>query len=99
MGADQVKHLQLMTRRHVISVIKGPTSCANMLAHRLGGNFGLAVGHEHTRPGPCLPDPELVDLRAAVGVEREVAGSAGEQLGGGGVGEWHPCGLVGCELV
>ena len=24
-------------------MIKGPTSCANTLAHRLGGNFGLAL--------------------------------------------------------
>src|SRR5215470_4918787 len=48
----------------------------------------------HLVSGPCLPYPELVDPRAAFGVECEVTGSAGEQVGGGGAGEWHPCGLV-----
>src|SRR6266702_6561940 len=53
----------------------------------------------HLVSRPCLPYPELVDLRAAFGVECEVAGSAGEQVGGGGVGEWHPCGLVDGEAI
>src|SRR5437762_8098546 len=33
----------------------------------------------------CLPYPDLVDLRKAVGVEAEVAGPAGEQFGIAGV--------------
>jgi hypothetical protein len=38
-------------------------------------------------------------LRLAVGVKCEVAGAAGEQLGGGGAGERHPGGLVDGEPV
>jgi hypothetical protein len=52
---------------------------------------------QHT--GPCLPGPDLVDLRLAVGVEREVAGPAGQQLGGGCVHQGYPCGFVDGEAV
>ena len=48
---------------------------------------------------PLLPDPELVDLREAVGVQGEVAGPAGEHLGIAGVGERYPGGLVYGQVI
>src|SRR5215469_14012019 len=51
MDADQVKLRQLMTRRHVISVIKGATSGANTLDHRLG--VGSRAGAVAKAPFPA----------------------------------------------
>ena len=47
----------------------------------------------------CLPHPELIDLRQAVGVQGEVTDVAGEQLGIAGVRQRRPGGLVDGEVV
>src|SRR4029077_14716564 len=47
----------------------------------------------------CLPHPELVDLREAVGVEGEVTSPAGEQFGKASVRQRHPGGLADGEAI
>jgi hypothetical protein len=48
---------------------------------------------------PGLPHPDLIDLRDAVGIQGEVTGAAGNQLGIAGVRQRHPGGLVDSEVI
>src|SRR4029077_18541878 len=80
---------------------------------RLGRAYGSApdrVGTPILSPAPpgagaakapltaCLPHPELVDLREAIGVEGEVTGPAGEPFGLAGGRQAPPGGLAGGQF-